>query len=121
MTRTISVIYAPASVAITAVARMAARPAPAINPLITGRVVCASINCVTLCDEAPSAIRTPISLVRCSTRYDSTLNSPDTVSSSASAPRINDTQNATWRKNVSSRATVRIVMICPMFGSTLVR
>ena len=48
-------------------------------------MVCDSINCVTFCDEAPSAIRTPISLVRCSTRYDSTLNSPDTVSNSASA------------------------------------
>jgi hypothetical protein len=39
-------------------------------------VVCANINCVTFRDEAPSAIRTPISLVRCSTRYDNTLKSP---------------------------------------------
>ena len=96
---------APTGVAISAVASVAASPAPASNPYITGRVVCDSINCVTFCEEAPSAIRTPISLVRCSTRYDSTLNSPDTVSNSASPPRISDTQKAIRRKNVSSLAT----------------
>ena len=84
-------------------------------------MVCASINRVTFCDEAPSAIRTPISLVRCSTRYDSTLNSPDTVSNSASPPSISDTQKAICRKNVSSLASVRMVTIRPMFGSILVR
>ena len=79
---------APAGVAISAVASAAASPAPASSPYITGRVVCDSINCVTCRGEAPSAIRTPISLVRCSTRYDSTLNSPDTVSNRASPPSI---------------------------------
>src|SRR4051812_19169285 len=53
-------------------------------------------------DDAPSAIRTPISLVRRSTRYDNTLKRPDTVSSSASPPRISETQKAICRKNVSS-------------------
>ena len=103
------------------IARVAANAVPASNPYITGRVVCDSINCVTFCEVAPSAIRTPISLVRCATRYDSTLNSPDTVSNSASPPRISDTQKAICRKNVSSLATVRMVTIMPMFGSILVR
>ena len=108
-------------VASSAVASVMANPAPATNPYITGLAVCHSINCVTFCDEAPNAIRTPISLVRCSTRYDSTLNNPDTVSNRASAPRMSETQNAICRKNLSSLATVRIVTIMPMFGSILVR
>jgi len=69
-----------------------ASPAPASSPKRTGRVVCANIKSVTLREAAPSAIRTPISLVRCSTRYDNTLKSPDTVSNSARPPRITDTQ-----------------------------
>ena len=46
----------------------AASPAPARSPANTGRVVWASISRVTLWAEAPSAMRTPISRVRCSTR-----------------------------------------------------
>ena len=42
---------------------------------------------------APSAMRTPISRVRCSTRYESTLNNPDSVSSSASTPSTTVSQN----------------------------
>ena len=50
---------------------------------------------------APSAIRTPISLVRCSTRYESTLNSPDNVRRSASAPSTSVSQNGIARRYVS--------------------
>ena len=50
-------------------------------------------------DEAPSAIRTPISRRRCSTRYDSTLNNPDTVNNSARPPSASETENAIRKKN----------------------
>ena len=43
----------------------------------TGRADCNSTSAPMVRLVAPSAIRTPISLVRCSTRYESTLNSPD--------------------------------------------
>ena len=64
----------------------------------TGRAVCDSTSAPMLRLVAPSAIRTPISLVRCSTRYESTLNSPDNVRRSASAPSTSVSQNGIARR-----------------------
>ena len=69
-------------------------PVPISSPMATGRAVCDNTRRVTLRDVAPSAMRTPISFVRCSTRYDSTLKSPDTVSVKASVPSTSVTQKA---------------------------
>ena len=71
----------------------AVRLPPRSNPMTTGRADCDSTSAAMLRLVAPSAIRTPISLVRCSTRYESTLNSPDNVSRSASAPSTSVSQN----------------------------
>ena len=51
---------------------------------------------------APSAIRTPISLLRCSTRYDRTLNRPETVSARARPPRMTAIQKTTSSTAASS-------------------
>ena len=72
----------------------------------TGRADCDSTSAPMLPLVAPSAIRTPISRVRCSTRYESTLNSPDNVSSSASAPSTSVSQNGIPSRYTSARAMV---------------
>jgi len=61
-------------------------------------MACDTISAITSRGVAPSAMRTPISLVRCSTRYDSTLNRPESVSTSASPPRHIVDQNPSCRK-----------------------
>ena len=53
----------------------------------TGRSDCDSTSRATFLVVAPSAMRTPISFACCSTTYDSTLNRPDTVNTSASPPK----------------------------------
>ena len=70
----------------------------------TGRADCDSTSAPMLRLVAPSAIRTPISLVRCSTRYESTLNSPDNVRRSASAPSTSVSQNGIPRRYASFHA-----------------
>ena len=74
-------------------------------------------HCCTLIVRTPAhaecaawAIRTPISLVRCSTRYESTLNSPDSVRRSASAPSTSVSQNGIARRYASMPAMVRSVV-----------
>ena len=56
-------------------------------------------------------MRTPISFACCSTTYDSTLNRPDTVSTSASPPKTTVTQKAIRSRYVCIPAIVRRVMI----------
>ena len=82
----------------SAMARPAARLPPINKPNPTGRNDCDNTSRVTVGAVAPSAMRTPISLARCSTRYDSTLKSPDNVSASARPPSTSVVQNAICRK-----------------------
>ena len=85
---------AAAGVANSNAASPAADRAPMKRPTPTGRIDCDRTSRVTSQVVAPSAMRTPISLVRCSTRYDSTLNRPDSVSARASPPSATVNQNA---------------------------
>ena len=101
------------------VATAAARATPATRPIHTGRSNCESTRRAASRAVAPSATWTPMSFARCSTRYDSTLNRPDTVSTSASPPRTTATQNAIPRTYICARAMFRIVEIAPSPGSTL--
>jgi hypothetical protein len=60
----------------------------------------------TLWRLAPSAMRTPISCVRCDTAYESTPYTPIDASTSATAPKIENIHpNSRYCQNVSWRAS----------------
>src|SRR6188508_2564022 len=89
----------------TTLANAQARPTPTARPTLTRRSACQSTCRVTAPAVAPSAIRTPISFVRCTTRYDRTPKIPDIVSASAIEPSTTTIQN-TSNVNTTRRATM---------------
>ena len=59
---------------------------PTAPPMLAIRTASRTTSRATLAPEPPNAIRTPISCVRCDTRYDTTANSPTVAIPSARMP-----------------------------------
>jgi hypothetical protein len=83
-------------------------PSPMIKPATVIAVPCLKIKLIMLRGVAPSAVRTPISRVRCATPYDRPPKRPIAAISSANA--ANPSRRSAYRRSLArlciSRASI---------------